>query len=123
MEYAPYGDLKRYIDKGVRMAAPFPEEIVWRIFMQVRLDDHSDNDNADDEDGGVQISAALEIVVCCFFVVAGLAACAHVPASQQQQPVRLARRLLSGAADCPFLPPLMRHPKPGNTRLTRPRTW
>jgi serine/threonine protein kinase len=35
MEYAPFGDLKYYLDKGRRLNAPFPEESVWRIFLQL----------------------------------------------------------------------------------------
>lgn len=35
MEYAPYGDLKYYLDKGLRLKSPFPEEAVWRIFLQI----------------------------------------------------------------------------------------
>mmetsp|Transcript_14076 Transcript_14076/g.30512 ORF Transcript_14076/g.30512 Transcript_14076/m.30512 type:complete len:392 (+) Transcript_14076:244-1419(+) len=35
MEYAPYGDLRYYIQKGQRLKAPFPEEAVWRIFLQL----------------------------------------------------------------------------------------
>lgn len=35
MEYAPYGDLRYYISKGQRLQAPFPEEAIWRIFLQL----------------------------------------------------------------------------------------
>ncbi|KAL6757723.1 kinase-like domain-containing protein [Haematococcus lacustris] len=35
MEYAPFGDLRYYINKGQRLNAPFPEEAVWRIFLQL----------------------------------------------------------------------------------------
>ncbi len=35
MEYAPFGDLRYYISKGQRLKAPFPEEAVWRIFLQL----------------------------------------------------------------------------------------
>ncbi|KAG1667991.1 hypothetical protein FOA52_000635 [Chlamydomonas sp. UWO 241] len=35
MEYAPFGDLKYYIDKGNRLSTPFPEEAVWRLFLQL----------------------------------------------------------------------------------------
>lgn len=35
MEYAPYGDLRYYISKGQRLNAPFPEEAIWRIFLQL----------------------------------------------------------------------------------------
>lgn len=35
MEYAPFGDLKYYISKGQRLHAPFPEEAIWRIFLQL----------------------------------------------------------------------------------------
>ncbi len=35
MEYAPFGDLRYYISKGQRLRAPFPEEAIWRIFLQL----------------------------------------------------------------------------------------
>lgn len=35
MEYAPYGDLRYYISKGAKLRAPFPEEAIWRIFLQL----------------------------------------------------------------------------------------
>ncbi len=35
MEYAPFGDLRYYITKGQRLNAPFPEEAIWRIFLQL----------------------------------------------------------------------------------------
>lgn len=35
MEYAPFGDLRYYITKGQRLSAPFPEEAIWRIFLQL----------------------------------------------------------------------------------------
>ncbi len=35
MEYAPFGDLRYYISKGQRLKAPFPEEAIWRIFLQL----------------------------------------------------------------------------------------
>lgn len=35
MEYAPFGDLRYYITKGIKLRAPFPEEAVWRIFLQL----------------------------------------------------------------------------------------
>ena len=35
MEYAPFGDLRYYISKGQRLNAPFPEEAIWRIFLQL----------------------------------------------------------------------------------------
>lgn len=35
MEYAPYGDLRYYINKGRRLETPFPEEAIWRIFLQM----------------------------------------------------------------------------------------
>ncbi|KAG1667982.1 hypothetical protein FOA52_000626 [Chlamydomonas sp. UWO 241] len=35
MEYAPFGDLKYYVSKGLRLNAPFPEEAIWRIFLQL----------------------------------------------------------------------------------------
>jgi serine/threonine protein kinase len=35
MEYAPFGDLKYYITKGLRLNAKFPEEAIWRIFLQL----------------------------------------------------------------------------------------
>mmetsp|Transcript_909 Transcript_909/g.1359 ORF Transcript_909/g.1359 Transcript_909/m.1359 type:complete len:516 (+) Transcript_909:145-1692(+) len=35
MEYAPYGDLRYYIAKGLRTKVFFPEEAVWRLFLQL----------------------------------------------------------------------------------------
>ncbi|KAG2435017.1 hypothetical protein HYH02_012014 [Chlamydomonas schloesseri] len=35
MEYAPFGDLRYYISKGAKLRTPFPEEAVWRIFLQL----------------------------------------------------------------------------------------
>ncbi|PNH01947.1 Serine/threonine-protein kinase Nek7 [Tetrabaena socialis] len=35
MEYAPFGDLRYYISKGAKLKTPFPEEAVWRIFLQL----------------------------------------------------------------------------------------
>ncbi len=35
MEYAPYGDQKHYLDKGLRLKSSFPEEAVWRILLQI----------------------------------------------------------------------------------------
>ncbi|MEW5305128.1 MAG: hypothetical protein WDW36_007689 [Sanguina aurantia] len=35
MEYAPFGDLRYYITKGIKLRAPFPEEAIWRIFLQL----------------------------------------------------------------------------------------
>ncbi|KAG2499664.1 hypothetical protein HYH03_002601 [Edaphochlamys debaryana] len=35
MEYAPFGDLRYYIGKGAKLRTPFPEEAVWRIFLQL----------------------------------------------------------------------------------------
>ncbi|GFR49835.1 hypothetical protein Agub_g11775 [Astrephomene gubernaculifera] len=35
MEYAPFGDLKYYIDKGRKTKHQFPEEAIWRILLQL----------------------------------------------------------------------------------------
>jgi serine/threonine protein kinase len=35
MEYAPFGELKYYIEKALRNSSPFPEECVWRLFLQL----------------------------------------------------------------------------------------
>jgi serine/threonine protein kinase len=35
MEYAPFGELKYYIEKAQRAQTPFPEECVWRLFLQL----------------------------------------------------------------------------------------
>lgn len=35
MEYAPYGDLKNLIDKALKCKSYFPEELVWKIFLQM----------------------------------------------------------------------------------------
>ncbi len=37
MEYAPYGDLSRFIKKGAELRRLFPEEIIWKFFLQVLL--------------------------------------------------------------------------------------
>lgn len=36
MEFAPYGDLARAIRKGQAMRKPFPEDMIWSFFIQVR---------------------------------------------------------------------------------------
>lgn len=36
LEYAPYGDLARAIRKGQTMKKPFPEDMIWSFFTQVR---------------------------------------------------------------------------------------
>ncbi|KAK9810092.1 hypothetical protein WJX72_004681 [[Myrmecia] bisecta] len=35
MEYAPNGDLSRFIKKGNELKKAFPEEIIWRYFIQI----------------------------------------------------------------------------------------
>ncbi len=35
MEYAPFGDLRYYITKASKLQSPFPEEAIWRIFLQL----------------------------------------------------------------------------------------
>ena len=35
MEYAPNGDLGRFIKKGNELKKAFPEEIIWKYFMQI----------------------------------------------------------------------------------------
>ncbi len=35
MEYAPFGDLRYYINKANKRQTPFPEEAIWRIFLQL----------------------------------------------------------------------------------------
>ena len=35
MEYAPNGDLSRFIKKGNELKRAFPEEIIWKYFVQI----------------------------------------------------------------------------------------
>ena len=35
MEYAPNGDLGRFIKKGNELKKDYPEEIIWKYFMQI----------------------------------------------------------------------------------------
>lgn len=37
MEYANNGDLARFIKKGADIKKPFPEDIIWKFFIQVCL--------------------------------------------------------------------------------------